>query len=71
MAPSPWRREEDVRLTPRTDVSLVSGDVGGRPHRVVPVRETRKEVPGTKIAKQGNSRRSSGVACVHYHLRSN
>ena len=26
---------------------------------------------GSTRDEQGNSRRSSGVACVHYHLRSN
>ena len=69
--PSREKREEDVRLTPRTDVSLVSGDVGGRPHRGVPVWETRKEVPWTKIAKQGHNELSSSVIHVHYHLGSN
>ena len=42
--PSCEKSEEEVRQTPRTDVSLVLEDVGGRPHKVVPARETRKEV---------------------------
>ena len=62
------REERRCETDSKDDVSLVSGDVGERPQREVSVQETRKEVPGTKIAKQGNNELSSSVIYVHMEL---